>query len=259
MREPAAGARFAIANERGCSIAEIGITAGQLAELAKMLSESKVNASASAKIFDRIIEAGGSAEAIAAELGLLAVSDSGQVEQWADQAIAANPGPADQVRTGDRKAKQAFGFLMGSVTGRLVSVERAPFRTIAHLESSNTNTPKVQTDVILFDSQKKIEFINHVQKKAVYTKEAVYFAFPFAGDNPQVRYDLQNGFVDPTRDLLPGADREWFSVQHWASFQSGDVTQAIIPEDAELFTLGDIVRGKWSTELTRAGARFFPM
>ena len=68
-----------------------------------------------------------------------------------------------------------------AAAGRLVSVERTPFGTIAHLESSNTNTPKVQTDVILFDSQKKIEFINHVQKKAVYTKEAVYFAFPFAG------------------------------------------------------------------------------
>ena len=116
-----------------------------------------------------------------------------------------------------------------AAAGRLVSVERTPFGTIAHLESSNTNTPKVQTDVILFDSQKKIEFINHVQKKAVYTKEAVYFAFPFAGDNPQVRYDLQNGFVDPTRDLLPGADREWFSLQHWASFQSGDVTAGDYP------------------------------
>jgi hypothetical protein len=111
--------------------------------------------------------------------------------------------------------------------------------------------------VVLFDNEKKIEFINHVEKKAVYTKEAVYFAFPFASENPQIRYDLQNGFVDPTRDLLPGADREWFSLQHWASFQSGGVTTAIIPEDAELFTLGDIVRGKWSTELDQDRGTFF--
>jgi hypothetical protein len=41
----------------------------------------------------------------------------------------------------------------------------------------------------------------------LYTKGAVYFAFLFAADNPQMRYDLQNGFVDPTRDLLPGAAR----------------------------------------------------
>lgn len=144
-----------------------------------------------------------------------------------------------------------------ATAGRLVGFERTPYGTIAHLESSDVNTPKVRTDVVLFDAEKKIEFINHVQKKAVYTKEAVYFAFPFAGDNPQVRYDLQNGFVDPTRDLLPGADREWFSLQHWASFQSGGVTAAIVPEDAELFTLGDIVRGKWSTELDQHRGTLF--
>jgi len=88
-----------------------------------------------------------------------------------------------------------------------------------------------------------------VQKEKVYSKEAVYFAFPFATEDPQVHYDQQNGFIDPMRDLLPGADREWFSLQHWASFQSGGITAAIIPEDAELFTLGDIVRGKWPMEL----------
>jgi alpha-mannosidase len=96
----------------------------------------------------------------------------------------------------------------------MISMERTPFATVAHLESSNINTPKVRTDVVLFDSEKKIEFVNHVQKNPVYAKEAVYFAFPFAAENPQIRYDLQNGFVDPTRDLLPGADREWFSLQH---------------------------------------------
>ena len=133
--------------------------------------------------------------------------------------------------------------------GKLVSTEHTPFGLVAHLQSTDTNTPQINTDVILFDAQKKIEFINHVQKEKVYTKEAVYFAFPFAADDPQIRYDQQNGVEDPTRDLLPGADREWFSLQHWASFQSGDVTAAIIPEDAELFTMGDIVRGKWPLEL----------
>jgi aspartyl-tRNA(Asn)/glutamyl-tRNA(Gln) amidotransferase subunit B len=109
------GRGAAIANERGCSIAEIGISACQLADLAKMVTEGKINASASAKVFDKMVETGSAPDAVAAELGLLAVSDNAQVEQWADQAIAANPGPADQVRLADKKAKQAFGFLMGSV------------------------------------------------------------------------------------------------------------------------------------------------
>ena len=42
--------------------------------------------------------------------------------------------------------------------GRLVSTERTPFGLVAHLQSTDTNTPKIKTDIILFDSQKKIEF-----------------------------------------------------------------------------------------------------
>ena len=42
--------------------------------------------------------------------------------------------------------------------------------------------------------EKKIEFINRVQKLQVYSKEAAYFAFPFAGAQARFRYALQNGW-----------------------------------------------------------------
>jgi alpha-mannosidase len=141
--------------------------------------------------------------------------------------------------------------------GRLLSTERTPFGTIAHLESTDTNTPRIQTDVILFDSEKKIEFINHVRKDKVYTKEAVYFAFPFAMDGPEFRYDGQNGVINPEHDLLPGAAREWFSQQHWITARQGAVTAALVPMDAALFTLGDIVRGTWPASLGPMGGTVY--
>jgi hypothetical protein len=145
----------------------------------------------------------------------------------------------------------------GAQGGHVASIERTPFGMVAHLVSSDTNTPRIETDITLFDSQKKIEFVNHVRKEKVYTKEAVYFSFPFAMDHPQFRYDIQNGLVDPSRDLLPGAAREWFSTQHWVAAQQNDVTVALIPVDAELFTLGDIVRGKWPMEFGQRSATIF--
>jgi len=157
--------------------------------------------------------------------------------------------PYNRLIFGDAKLPAPELTIHGAQAGILLEVEHSPFGDVAKLESSNFNTPKVQTDVILFNSQKKIEFINHVQKQKVYTKEGVYFAFPFAAENPRIRYDLQDGFVDPTRDLLPGAAKEWFSAQHWIAVQQGDVTAALVPTDAELFTLGDIVRGKWPMQL----------
>jgi hypothetical protein len=138
--------------------------------------------------------------------------------------------------------------------GRLLATERTPFGTVARLESTAPNTPSIRTEVILFDTEKKIEFINHVRKDKIYTKEAVYFAFPFAMDRPEFRYDGQNGVIDPEHDLLPGAAREWFAQQHWVTVRQGAVVASLIPIDAELFALGDIVRGTWPATLgPRAG------
>ena len=122
----------------------------------------------------------------------------------------------------------------GAGSGRLVSVTQQPFGIVAHLESQGVNTPKIETEVILFNGQKKIEFINRVHKTEVYTKESVYFAFPFAMEHPQFRYEIQNGFVDPSRDQLPGAGKEWFSVQHWVAAEEGGVSAALVPVDASL-------------------------
>ena len=105
----------AIANERGCTIAEVGITAEALAELAKMLSDGQVNATAAAKVFDLAVQTGKAPSAVAQEQGLLAVRDASAIEQWVDEAIAANPQAVADVKEGGKKQKKAFGFLMGQV------------------------------------------------------------------------------------------------------------------------------------------------
>ncbi len=108
----------AIANERGCTLGEVGVSAGQLAELAKMQAAGKINATAAQKVFDLLAspgQAGASAADVAAKAGLLMVSDTGQLEAWVDAAIAANPQAAQDVREGGKKKEKAFGFLTGQV------------------------------------------------------------------------------------------------------------------------------------------------
>ena len=109
------GRGAAIANERGCTIAETGVTVEQLSELAKMLSGGKVNATAADKVFEKMIETGGSPAKIAEAEGLLAVSDAGRIGEWVDRAIAENPQAFEDVKAGGKKQKKAFGFLMGQV------------------------------------------------------------------------------------------------------------------------------------------------
>lgn len=129
--------------------------------------------------------------------------------------------------------------------GKIVSTERTPEGQVAHLESESLNTPAIKTEIRLFDHEKKIEFVEDIDKDEVDTKEAAYFAFPFGSKHPQFQYEIQNGIVDPTKDMYPGAGHEWFTVQHWVSEQQDGVSGTVMPLDAPMVTLGDINRGQW--------------
>jgi hypothetical protein len=135
-----------------------------------------------------------------------------------------------------------------ATSGKIDSVVGLPFEDVARLESSGVNTPRIESEIILPKDQKRIEIANHVRKDKVYTKEGVYFAFPFAMQHPQFKYAIQSGYIDPAKDLLPGGGREWFSIQPWVGVQQDSVAAAIVPVDAPLVALGDIVRGTWPTE-----------
>jgi hypothetical protein len=131
--------------------------------------------------------------------------------------------------------------------GRLISEERTPWGWRVLMESSAYNTPTIRTELRLFNDEKKIELIEDIDKKPELKKEGVYFAFPFAMSHPRFQYEIQNGVVDPAKDMYPGAGREWFSVQHWVSVDEDGVSATVMPLDASLVTLGDINRGAWPT------------
>ena len=129
--------------------------------------------------------------------------------------------------------------------GKVVAVKKTAWGSSLFLESSEVHTPKIETEIRLFDRVKKIELVNTVHKEVVRAPEAVYFAFPFVGRNPTIRYEIQNAWVDPTRDQLPGANKEWFSAQHWVAVTDSGHSVGLALNEAPLFTIGDIVRGRW--------------
>ncbi len=142
-------------------------------------------------------------------------------------------------------------------SGRLISINRTPSGQVARMESTSTNTPAIATEIRLFDHEKKIEFTEDVDKKEVDDKEAVYFAFPFAMEQPQFQYEIQTGVVDPAKDMYAGAGHEWFSVQHWISAQQNGMSATVMPLDAPLVTLGDINRGDWPAEFSKRSGTIF--
>jgi hypothetical protein len=141
--------------------------------------------------------------------------------------------------------------------GALVPVCPVPWGQTIVYKLAGANAHEIATEIRLYNAEKKIEFVNRVQKDPVNQKEAVYFAFPFAAPDPQFEYEGQSGTVNPARDSLAGANREWFTVGHWASVSAGGLSAAIIPLDGPLATFGDIDRGRWPQKFEPASATIF--
>ncbi len=109
-----------LANEKGRSVAELGITPENLVTLAKMVEQGQVSASAGNSIFEEMVKAGPSGagkspQQIASEQNLLQKSDAGELEGFVDEVIAANPKAVEDARSGGKKSSKSMSFLLGQV------------------------------------------------------------------------------------------------------------------------------------------------
>jgi len=86
-----------------------------LAKLVALVEEGRVTAASARPLVAELMERGGDPEALVRERGLEAVSDASEIERAADEAIAAHPDVAAQVRAGEAKG---LNFLMGQVMKR---------------------------------------------------------------------------------------------------------------------------------------------
>lgn len=111
------------ANERGVEVHELGITPATLAGIARLREDGRVSAAGADELFVRACDAAGAnadddparaaadIETMARQRGLLIVRDDAAMDRWVDEAIAAHPQAAADVRAG--KA-QAIGRLVGA-------------------------------------------------------------------------------------------------------------------------------------------------
>ncbi len=107
--------------------------------------------------------------------------------------------------------------------------------------------PGVRVEILLRDATDRVDVSVTLEKQRVLRRESVYVAFPFAARNPRVRWDRQQGWVDPATDHTPGACNEWFTIGQAVSVDGGDGGVTWTSADAPLFTVGDVVRGTWPT------------
>ena len=103
---------MALLNAHVTTIDRVAMKPAELAALVKLAAAGTINGPTVKELLPEIFEKGGDPEAIVKERGLGAVSDTGALEAFVDQAIAANPGPVADFKAGK---KAAAGFFVGQV------------------------------------------------------------------------------------------------------------------------------------------------
>jgi aspartyl-tRNA(Asn)/glutamyl-tRNA(Gln) amidotransferase subunit B len=96
----------------GITLASLKFKPEAIVELAGLVENKTISSSAAQQVFAEMFDTGKSPAAIVQEKGLAQVSDTGAIEKFCDEAIAANPGPANDFKSGKAAA---LNFLKGQV------------------------------------------------------------------------------------------------------------------------------------------------
>jgi hypothetical protein len=129
------------------------------------------------------------------------------------------------------------------------TVRRFPWGTMVIVHARALNTPEIVSTITLNDETKVVSFENEVEKTTTLHKEGVYFAFPFAVASPRVEYQGATAWVNPVTDMLPGANRQWFTTQGGVRVRGPNQSVSWVTVDAPLITVEDINRGLWPASL----------
>ena len=104
------GAKWA--NERGRGLAALGVKPERVAELFALREANAVGPQAADQLFGLLCQGDAPVKELAERHGLLQVRDDAALERWCDEAIAAQPQAADDVRAGKGAA---IGRIVGAV------------------------------------------------------------------------------------------------------------------------------------------------
>ncbi len=117
------------------------------------------------------------------------------------------------------------------------------------LRLKHPQMPRISLAIRPGVGSKRLDLRYDIEKVETYEKEGVYIAFPFAGKQPEIDYAVANAVVRAGRDWLPGACKDWFTVQNWVRVRNSDTDIAWVSQDAPLINLQDINSNKWLDEL----------
>ncbi len=90
------------------------------------------------------------------------------------------------------------------------------------------------TTLRLGRDQARLDIENRLSKPITMTKESAFYAFPFAADDPTVRYEITGALTGDGLEHVPGAPQHMRAIRNWISVQDGEHAVAWAADEAPL-------------------------
>lgn len=134
----------------------------------------------------------------------------------------------------------------GPVTIRVK--EKGPLVGSLTIESSAPGCFSLTREIKLVAGEDHVELADVVDKERLVAKsyrapegkESVNFAFPFNVPDGQVRLEVPFGVIRPDADQIPGACKNWFTIDRWADVSNHDFGVTLVSLDAPLVEVGGL-------------------
>jgi hypothetical protein len=99
----------------------------------------------------------------------------------------------------------------------------------------------LETTFTLANGVSRLHVSNRFHKPSIMEKESVYYAFPFAMDNPDITFEVTGGFTSPDAPHVPGSAQHFRAIRRWITLSDReDQTVAWAAADAPLVQMGNI-------------------
>ena len=118
--------------------------------------------------------------------------------------------------------------------------EAGPLVASLLVQSQAPGCRKLRREVRVVDGLDRVEVIDQIYKLPIRTIEGVHFAFQFNLPDARVRINSPGAVVQPEKDQLRGACKNWFSVERWVDVSNDNFGVTWVTADAPLVELGGL-------------------
>lgn len=128
-------------------------------------------------------------------------------------------------------------------------IEQGSVLNKIRVTSEAPGAKKLTREVALVQGMEEVFITNLVDKIRVTEDENVRFSFPFDIPDGEVKIDIPWATVQPEKDQLKGANKNFYSVQRWVDVSNDTFGVTMAPIEAPLLEIGDMNGQNWMGDM----------